>query len=192
MVFNYLKNLRFFKKKNDSDDYANNSNNSNNEDSNEFLQKLLAEQSSAETELIERIKEILLPFNIRDADLTIINKTDSVEIKKLKKHLIYLQKYVQKRSKKLDYHRSYSQKNLRYLKETAEDIRRFLNFDHNRDHDGKLNSLGEHSGNRSPHEQKIENMIIKEMRQKHAKNVKPDHRHASHIISQGGGNSRSI
>ncbi|MCH2038552.1 MAG: hypothetical protein MK137_08185 [Rickettsiales bacterium] len=101
------------------------------------------------------IQELLLQ-GVSEKDLHREKDTDSPEIIRLKRKLVStlsLNKKTKRKSHNLD-ENTYENKSAHHIKETAKTIRRFMDFDHNRDRDGRQ-SLGEHKGNRSTFEKKL-------------------------------------
>lgn len=101
------------------------------------------------------IQELLLQ-GVSEKDLHREKDTDSPEIIRLKRKLVStlsLNKKTKRKTHDLD-ENTYENKSAHHIKETAKAIRRFMNFDHNRDHDGRQ-SLGEHKDNRSTFEKKL-------------------------------------
>lgn len=148
-----------------SSDNDTSSSNSGNDDFTSFVHSEAADPYSKNTnKVIEHgrslplqalIKELLLQ-GVAEKDLHREKDTDSPEIIRLKRKLISSISY-SKKSKR--YHRendkdSYENKSKANIRETIATIKRFMDFDHNRDRDGRQ-SLGEHKGNRSTFEKKL-------------------------------------
>ncbi|MCD6035225.1 MAG: hypothetical protein K0R63_966 [Rickettsiales bacterium] len=106
---------------------------------------------------IVSLQEELRALGVRDEDFTKIKHSDSQEIKERKKKL---KKYFQMLvaiHKKLERQeeRSTEGQQKKLIKSTMDKIKQFMDFDHNRDHDKILNSLGETGKNVSAFEKPI-------------------------------------
>ena len=126
------------------------------------------DRSDNQQELIER----LILMGVSKEDIYEEKEDDPPEIAKLKRHLILIsidsKKLKKKKSKDKN---SIKDNQKRLIKEHEADNKRFMDFDHNRDKDGKLNSLGEHSGNRSSYEKPIVESTLNKFKEKLQKNI---------------------
>lgn len=94
-----------------------------------------------EGESLESIKDMvlqLMAYGVLEEDIYTDRETDPPEVRKLKQEL---RKRVLQISQKKG--KTVKEQQEELIEEVKKDILRFLDFDHNRDRDGKLNSLGE-------------------------------------------------
>lgn len=126
-----------------------------------FLVKEEDQQESKENVTSGNQQEILAAlsrFNISKDDLLIDRSSDTPEIRQLKHKLRAMLAHQESKRKKKKDHRNpfnYYKQAAFKRKEIEDEIRRYMNFDHNRDKDGRLNSLGERAGARSTYEKPI-------------------------------------
>lgn len=126
---------------------------------------------------LENIKKELLTLGIEGEDLYKIRKTDSPSIRAKKRRLMQLQMFLTRKQKRKrgehdqGYDSSIDGEQKRLIKEQDKDIKRFMDFDHNRDHDGRLDSLGERSAIRSTFEKPIEEAANRAMSIKKAASI---------------------
>jgi hypothetical protein len=113
-----------------------------------ILEELMkgVEEGVIAAELIKELQDYLKSLGISEDELLVIKDSDPPEVvarKKKLKQMLGILADLQKKLEKAEEENSLSGQQRKAMKKVEEDIKRFLEFDHNRDHDGRLNSLGE-------------------------------------------------